>query len=174
MTPRRNMPKLCRSLMFPVKLHTMPVTHGLAHEQDALAEFHKVTGLKVEKCGLFISQDHPFLAATPDGLVGEEYIVEVKCPYKGRFSSIEPGEFFPFLVYVEGNVTLKKNHKYYDQVQCQMGVTKRPKCYFVVYTFCDLKIFEIMFDSEFYSLSLVPKVTSFFDQYYRQYIAEHI
>ena len=35
---------------------------------------------KVEPCGLFVDVEKSFLAASPDGLVGEEAVVEVKCP----------------------------------------------------------------------------------------------
>ena len=40
-------------------------------------------------CGLFIRSDY-YLAVTPDGLVGDNAIVEVKCPYTGINSMIEP------------------------------------------------------------------------------------
>lgn len=35
-------------------------------------------------CGLYISETENYLAATPDGLVGENTILEIKCPYSAR------------------------------------------------------------------------------------------
>ncbi|KAG8227302.1 hypothetical protein J437_LFUL004851 [Ladona fulva] len=37
--------------------------------------------LRVTPAGLFIDEDKPYLAATPDGLIGEDGVVEIKCPY---------------------------------------------------------------------------------------------
>lgn len=33
----------------------------------------------VEDCGLFIYKPKPFLAASPDGLVGKDACLEIKC-----------------------------------------------------------------------------------------------
>ncbi|KAH9383496.1 hypothetical protein HPB48_025011 [Haemaphysalis longicornis] len=38
----------------------------------------------VKECGLFVDQKRPFLGATPDGLVGDDTLVEMKCPYAAR------------------------------------------------------------------------------------------
>ena len=44
------------------------------------------TNLQVQLCGLHISTDHPYLAATPDGTVScdccGEGLLEIKCPFK--------------------------------------------------------------------------------------------
>lgn len=37
--------------------------------------------MRIIPCGLFIDSEIPFLAATPDGLVGNDTIVEIKCPF---------------------------------------------------------------------------------------------
>lgn len=64
--------------------------------------FEEVTHFKVKKCGLFVFVKYPFLGATPDGLVGNEAIVEVKYPYGGRDVDIKPGKRFTFLVESNG------------------------------------------------------------------------
>jgi hypothetical protein len=38
------------------------------------------SGYKVKECGIFISLENGIFAATPDGLVEEDGIVEIKCP----------------------------------------------------------------------------------------------
>ncbi len=55
---------------------------GNEHESDALEAYTKRTGRKVRTGQTFIQ--HPELelvGGTPDGLVGEKGIIEVKCPY---------------------------------------------------------------------------------------------
>ena len=58
--------------------------YGKEKEGEALAELNKFlaeTGAgRVEPCGLFVDRNKPFLAASPDGVVGSEAVVEVKCP----------------------------------------------------------------------------------------------
>ena len=36
---------------------------------------------------MFIDPEHPFLPTSPDGLVGEDGLVEVKCPHLARDSN---------------------------------------------------------------------------------------
>ena len=41
-------------------------------------------GTPVERCGLAVYQDYPYLAASPDSLVGSDICIEIKCPYTVR------------------------------------------------------------------------------------------
>lgn len=34
----------------------------------------------IKPCGLFIDRDNPYLGASPDGLLDENGLVEIKCP----------------------------------------------------------------------------------------------
>lgn len=64
--------------------------HGLQYEGIAIAKFETTMGLKVDKCGLFIHERLPFLAASPDGLIGKDGIIEVKCPATAvKYSTIK-------------------------------------------------------------------------------------
>ena len=55
----------------------------------------------------FIHCDKPYIGASPDATVGEDAIVEVKCPYNGRNEKVEPSRHFSFLTYDDNqNVTL--------------------------------------------------------------------
>jgi len=173
-TGRRDMRKLCRNIFSPPQLHTAAVLHGQAYEEDAIKKFAKETSLSVEKCGLFVSVKYPYLAATPDGLVGNSHVLEIKCPYSGRDQLIEPGKCFPFLCYNDGRLSLKKNHKYYDQVQAQMAITGRKCCYFAVFTFVDFKYIELNFDCEYWEESMIPKLTLFYEKYFRSFVASQM
>ncbi|KAJ8884478.1 hypothetical protein PR048_016335 [Dryococelus australis] len=50
--------------------------YGCCNEYVAIKWFEKVTGLGVQQCGLFVDLHH---GASPDGLVAEDSILEVKC-----------------------------------------------------------------------------------------------
>lgn len=77
---------------------------------------------------VFVNPAYPFLGATPDGVIDDETLLEIKCPYKGRKSLIKPGALFPFLEYENNEVVLKESSKYYDQIQGQMLVCEAKIC----------------------------------------------
>jgi putative phage-type endonuclease len=53
---------------------------GIEQEPYARARYEEVTGELVTLCGFAIHGDIPFFGASPDGLVGEDGLVEIKCP----------------------------------------------------------------------------------------------
>ncbi|KAJ8950768.1 hypothetical protein NQ318_011261 [Aromia moschata] len=128
---------------------------------SSFAGFRKVDGISsVIKCGLYIHQDYPFLAATPDGLIGDDAIIEVKCPYKAK--DLTPEDAFEqkqiqFASLEGGVLTLKRTDKYYYQVQGQLFVTGRKVCYFVVWTPLGLVYEKILRDDECWS-KMFPKL----------------
>ena len=129
-------------------------------------------GLSVEPCGLFVDLDLPFLAASPDGLVRDDAVVEVKCPYTGRNLEISVRKEFSFLEENEdGEFCLKKGHKYYAQVQGQLAITSRQLCYFVVYTLQDCVVVKVPVDSHYCSKTLMPLLYDFYTRHFRPYIA---
>lgn len=170
-TERRNIDKLCNSLLTRKKLNTAPIVHGKQYEEVAVQKFETAFGVQVQKCGLFVYEEVPFLAATPDGLVGKEAIIEVKCPYTGRYSKISESQEFPFLETENSKLRLKRDSNYYFQVQGQLLITGRSYCYFIVYTFDDLIVEVIHADKDFAKFSMLPKLTLFYEKHYRKYIA---
>ncbi|CAC5411789.1 unnamed protein product [Mytilus coruscus] len=118
MTTRRNVQKLCQSMSSQKFFNVKSVLHGKMYEQKAISLFEQKFQMKCQPCGLFISADKPFLGASPDALIGNDCVVEVKCPYTGRQESIVPGVNFSFLEYgKDDNITLRKTSNYYDQIQ---------------------------------------------------------
>ncbi|CAL9683155.1 unnamed protein product [Knipowitschia caucasica] len=105
-------------------------------------KFHQ--NMKVEKSGIFILPDACFIAASPDRLVSCDCcglgILEVKCPYKQAGKSVVEMD----LDYLT-NGKLNPNHKYFTQVQVQMGVTQRFWCDFVIYLGKGIHIERIQF-----------------------------
>ncbi|CAC5379387.1 unnamed protein product [Mytilus coruscus] len=96
MTTRRNVQKLCQPMCSQKFLNVKSVLHGKMYEQKAISLFEQKFQMKCQPCGLFIYADKPFLGASPDALIGNDCVVEVKCPYTGQQESIEPGVIFFF------------------------------------------------------------------------------
>ena len=170
-TQRRDMAKLCQSIVSSNRITTAAVIHGQQFEAHGISSFVEKFGVQVNPVGLVVSQEYPYLGATPDGVVGEECVVEVKCPYGWRNSIIAPGEKFPWLEQVGEKIRLKPTSNYYHQVQGQMGITGRAFCYFIVFTFKDLFVEKIAHDVEFWKYSMLPKLELFYTKHFRPYVA---
>ena len=146
---------LCKSLLENTPLSTPAIVHGKTWEKCAIQQFEKKEKMSVQQCGFFVSKEFPFLGASPDGLIGDQGLLEVKCPYTGRDGKIEPGKNFLFLQ-KEGNcVVLKKNHKYYYQVIGQLAITGRKFCYFAVYTHADFFVQKVPYDADFFEQKIL-------------------
>jgi predicted phage-related endonuclease len=170
---RRDLTALAKSIFSPPLLTGDAVNHGKVKEESAIAKFAETTGKKVEQCGLSIDLAHPFLAATPDGaVVGEDALVEVKCPYTGRNSKIAKGKLFPCLELRDGELKLRRNHNYFYQVQAQMKICGKSFCYFVVFTNCDMVVEKIEFDASFFSNQMLPFLQKFYDDHYMPCIVQ--
>jgi hypothetical protein len=166
---------MARSLHSPCVLTTKAVNHGRVQEQAAIDKFSQMTGLTVQKCGLFVDVAHPYLAATPDGVVVEEdALLEVKCPYNGRLSKVQVGKHFPFLEMRDGQMKLKVSHSYYYQVQGQMSVCQKKASYFVTYTLCDIYEERIEFDADFVAEKMSPFLHKFYKQHYLPHVVKSL
>lgn len=145
---------LIKRILAPKAVHTRAVVHGKVHEPIAISQYEESLGIMVEKCGLFISNKYPFLAASPDGLIGQETLVEVKCPYASRNSLINEVTV-PYLEKCNGQLFLRKTHPYYAQVQGQLLCTGRKYCNFIIYTFKDMKVIFINKDDVYINEMLI-------------------
>lgn len=75
--------------------------------------------------------------ASPDGLVGEDDIVEIKCPYKYRKCKLSDSitEDQSYIINkINNELFLNKHHKYWHQIHGQLYMTKRSRCFLVVWT----------------------------------------
>ncbi|KAG5869223.1 hypothetical protein JTB14_035659 [Gonioctena quinquepunctata] len=126
--------------------HIKSVQWGREHEAEGIAAVEKALGVKVVRTGLWL---HPcgFLGASPDGLIGEDAIVGVKCPFKYRAMSmmeeIKSSTLYIISADVDGNIVLNRNHDYFFQVQGQLALTKEKICHLVIWTPEEVVIFKI-------------------------------
>jgi putative phage-type endonuclease len=56
-----------------------PMERGHTLEQEAINEFTKLTGKKVERTGMWISDENENIACSPDGKIGDTEAIEIKC-----------------------------------------------------------------------------------------------
>ncbi|KAL5014449.1 hypothetical protein ScPMuIL_008719 [Solemya velum] len=146
---RTDRDKLALSLVkLPQELKTQPILHGKRCESVALQKYEKLTKVETTPCGTFVCAKYPYLASSPDAVIDDDRLVEVKCPYTARNEIITP-ETVPYLQEEHGQFSLKTTHPYYYQVQGQLLCSGRKQCVFILYTFEDLKFLIVQRDDEF-------------------------
>ena len=121
--------------------------------------------------GLVISIEHPWLAASPDGLVHDPTedaphgLVEFKNPYSARNISLREAavKIKGFCLQYNSSMDklqLKDKHDYFYQIQCTMFCTQRKWCDLVVRA-KDIYIERIHYDNDFW-MSIMPKLKEFY------------
>nr|CAI5839161.1 unnamed protein product [Callosobruchus analis] len=141
-------------------------TYGKESELRAIKDFEKGMNLNVSQCSLFVDEEHFCLGASPDGLVGEHDIIEIKFPYSiVKMSPTEAilKEKIKFAILVDNSLHLKRNHDYYYQVQGQLAITRKRSCYFVLSRSTGILCEQIFYDQQFWQ-EMAPKVRKFYEQ----------
>ena len=155
-----------------IEFSSAATEYGINMEKVARSQFfalfkqnHKKPS--IEDCGLFTSKDHPYLGASPDGIVKckccRTRLVEIKCSLK--YQDISPPEVADINSYhletINGEIKVKKTSPWYYQIQTQMGVCKIDKCDLVFFTRKGISVETVYFDLEFYQ-KIVLKCSEFF------------
>lgn len=74
----------------------------------------------MNQCGLFVHRQFPFLGASPDGLINEYGIIEIKCSFFAKNLNIRAAianKTIKFAKISNGAVQLSRKDKYYYQVK---------------------------------------------------------
>lgn len=122
--------------------------YGQQCESVAVQEYEVVKAVRVEKAGLVIHPVHCNFGGSPDGFVGEEGMIEVKCPYKYRHKSVLPRH----------RVCPRQ---YRDQIQGLMEITNREWCDLVVWCPRDMVVVRVKRDRDYWNKEILPDLLSF-------------
>jgi putative phage-type endonuclease len=131
---------------------------GTNNEAGAVIEYEMETGNTVKPCGFYKFED--WLGASPDGLVGDQGLIEVKCPYSMRKGE---GRF----------KTAKEQMHYYAQMQIQLFITRRTYCDFYQWSPSSTVLEHVPYDPEFVADAL-PKLKQFWFDYIAEEPARHL
>ena len=126
--------------------------YGQQHEPLAVLDFMSDTGSNVDPAGFYVHPEHEWLGASPDGFVGDDALIEVKCPFSLR-DKAQP-EF----------KALQEQPHYYAQVQLQLAVTNKRKCYFYQWAPHGTKTEVVEFSPKWWSENL-PRLHEFYQRY---------
>jgi putative phage-type endonuclease len=121
---------------------------GAFNEAGAQADFTMETGLQVVECGFFPHLD--WLGASPDGLIGDDAVIEIKCPFRLRDGGEHKG--------------IAEQPHYYAQMQIEMYCTERNKAYFWQWAPHATKL-EVVERDEWWLDTHIPRLFEFYERF---------
>lgn len=128
--------------------------YGTMHEPLALMDYLGKTGNLVNECGFIVHPEYDWLGASPDGLIDDDGIIEVKCPYGLRNKK---GDDLVFK-------SAEMQQHYYAQMQIEMACSGRTWCHFYQWSRHGDYLERIDFDHEWFADHL-PSLKSFYKWY---------
>ena len=132
----------------------MATEYGATHEPLALMDYMGQSGNMVEECGFFVHPDHDWLGASPDGLIDDDGLIEVKCPFGLRNKT---GKDLVFK-------TAEEQPHYYAQMQIEMACTGRKWCHFYQWAKDGYYIESVEFNQKWFTDNL-PILLEFYHRY---------
>lgn len=144
--------------------------YGIVNEPNAIRQMMKQENVVIVKCGLFIHKEYPCLAASPDGLIDHNGMVEIKCPWSAADMTVTEGiEAGKITVWKKTNKNdpnempvLNVNHAYFYQVQGQLEIGEKDYCLFGVWTPKEMRVEKIYRDREFFKNKMRNKLLAFY------------
>ena len=166
---RRRADTLCanavKSIVYPKIISAPAVEYGKECENIAREELKKQY-TDIAECGFFIDSCIAFLGASPDGIIGQEGILEIKCPKSAEnFTPEEAIEQVPAVRRMftrNTGISMSKTHHYFYQVQGQLHITDRKYCIFCLWTPKGLKSIKVERDDAFWKREMEPKLVQFY------------
>lgn len=131
--------------------------NGIRNEPVARKLYEKERNLKVKEIGLAVPKFNTEIGASVDGLVGEDGIIEIKCPYK-LYDELKLYNYY--LNKGKKIENLEINVSHYCQIQGCLKILNRKWCDYTVYVNEKLYIYRIDYDENFWDLILYPKLLS--------------
>lgn len=111
--------------------------HGNTNEANGIMAYSAHTGNLVMETGLHVHPDCQWLAGSPDGLIGNEGLLEVKCPFYRKKDGSRIHKEIPLY--------------YYLQMHLCLEVTDRQWCDFMSWSHTAYRIYRIQRDKDLQS-----------------------
>lgn len=121
---------------------------GTKNEANGITDYQTLTGNNVVATGLHVSPDHPWLAGSPDGFVGERGMIEVKCPFYFRKDG-------------SGRLHKEVPPHYYMQMNALMEICSRDWCDYVCWAPEGMVVYRVKRDPVLFDFLL-----SFYSQFH--------
>lgn len=159
---------LIKNICYPAKFTSKATEWGCEHESKARHQYMKEMtkshkNFEIHDSGFVIDPKYPYIGASPDGVACcdccGEVLIEIKCPFCKRDMLIDNA--IDCLASDGDKLFLNKSHQYHYQVQCQLLVTGKEFCDFVVWTQKDMFVERIEIDTAFCQ-NIIQRAETFF------------
>ncbi|XP_050526313.1 uncharacterized protein LOC126897016 [Daktulosphaira vitifoliae] len=143
------------------------VQYGTVNEPNAIELFEKKMNTKIKPCGLFFDGNINYLTAKPDGLIGKDGIIEIKCPVKAQYMTPEKAIKDKVIKYVHYNeneeLVLKRTSRIFFQIQGELHITQRQYCYLIIWTPKGIVYCKILRDDNFWNDNMEKSLIDFYE-----------
>lgn len=129
--------------------------YGQNHEPLAMLGYINKTGNAVDEVGFFVHPVHDWLGASPDGIVNDDTVLEIKCPFSLR------NELLPQFKSIESQP------HYYAQLQLEMACTGKKQAHFYQWNQYADSLEIVPFNQQWFNDNL-PKLKAFYDEFLKQ------
>ena len=157
-------PRFCSALM----------KKGLDLEVVALEAYEKKFNLNVikgDEIGLSVHPQHQYLGASVDGLLSDGTPIEIKTvhnipEFKTIFDAAQSKNLVKgfFIELSSEGLQLKKNHRYFSQIQGQLEILDRKICHLIVFNSIDDWEIITVHRSKEYWAKVFPKLEAFWNE----------
>lgn len=155
------------NILYSKEIISKATQYGILNEATAINAIAKFLQTPIQKSGIYIDAEIPYLGATPDGVILNNgkviAVVEVKCPYSAKDMTPEDGINKRLITFWRQNGTINKQHNWFYQIQGQMHICQVEKGYLGCWTNCGLKVEEICKDDHFWQTNMVEKLKRFYE-----------
>ncbi|CAI6371889.1 unnamed protein product [Macrosiphum euphorbiae] len=157
--------KTVENILFGTFTGNAATRYGIANEIIAKEQLEDLLKQKILPVGLMVDNSMPFIAASPDGILDDESLVEIKCPASANELAPEDAiqnNKIKCCSIKDGQLYLKRNDNYYYQVQGQLQISQKTYCYFCVWTPKGLMYEKIKRDNDFWKINMESKIKTFY------------
>ena len=149
-----NLSKMIKGELEPSfnEIQIQNMKNGIENEPIARKKYEELNNCKVKEIGILISKKYNFLGFSPDGLVGNDGMIEIKCPYKIYYPLLKEGKIWD---------------SHIAQIQGGLFLCKRKWCDYVVYGHSNQEIYikKIYYDEKYCNEILLPSLLNFYEKY---------
>ena len=159
-----NPDKFLREKMFPTFKGNNATRHGQVEEGNARAFYAEHFGVVVEDKGSLLKSGMQWLSASPDGIINNTEIIEIKCPVVDSLDAMIDGGKYDVRKGSDGVLFLAPNGSrgYYQQVQLTMYCCEVKACKFFLWkNKDDYKVIDVKIDENYVS-SVIKRLEEFY------------
>ncbi|XP_050526278.1 uncharacterized protein LOC126897000 [Daktulosphaira vitifoliae] len=143
------------------------IQYGTINEPKAIEHFEKKMNVKIQMSGILIDENFYYLTAKPDGLIGTDGIVEIKCPFNAQNMTPKDAIKNKVIKYVHynenGDLVLKCTSPIFFQIQGELHISKRQYCYFIIWTPKGMDYCKILRDDDFWNTRMEKNLIDFYE-----------